>query len=284
MAKPAHKETTTQIVPTEPRWRQPPPKPRTQLRERRFSAPWFSGLHLGAGFGTVVGGLRKIRLGLWVWPVLTLLAGLIYTALQVFGGYSFYVYDAEITGNLRVDRDAIYMASNVDEKNVFWLRPARSRASVVRLPGIASAQVQVALPNHVRITVQEREPLFIWQTDWYSVWIATDGEPMPALGDPPALTLEDLQGTAWSETGRFRQRVVSDLRALHERYPEIPTLYYGPAEGLFFVSKEGWNIYLGDGQINDKLALLESMRPQIAGRTKPARLVDLRVTGEAYIQ
>ena len=189
--------------------------------------------------------------------------------MQVFGGYDFYVYEANITGNERVSSELIYQISGIDEKNVLWIQPERVRERIRRLPGIADAQVAIELPNHVRIEVNERQPAFVWKTAFNSVWIATDGEPMPSTGHPPELTLADTQGTAWSEAGHFRWHTFEDVIALHERYPELATLYYGPGEGLFYTAQEGWNVFLGEGQIPRKLALLEGLRPQITGRSKP---------------
>jgi cell division septal protein FtsQ len=215
---------------------------------------------------------------------LLLLGLVIYATVQVFGGYDFYVYEAEIIGNERVSSELIYAMSGIDKNNIFWIRPGRVRTAIKKLPGIAEAEVSVRPPNRVSIAISERQPLFIWRTSYYSRWLAKDGGPMPEDGSPPTLTLLDSQAMAWSESGRFRQQVFIDVQALHQERPEIRQIHYGPGEGLYFTTPEGWDVYLGEGHVVEKLFLLESMKQELANRTEPPSIVDLRVNGEAYLR
>jgi cell division septal protein FtsQ len=241
----------------------------------------------------------------WRWlAIVPILALIVYGVAQLFTDYQFYVYTADIQGNQRVPSQAIYDASGVDQKSIFWVNGGQVEKRVAALPGIASASVRVRLPNRVTISVQERAPLVAWQVGGSDVWIATDGAPMPIAGTPPVLTLIDadsvaadlqptdasaatapISATLTAASPRLRTNVFTALVALHARYPDVTNVYYGRQEGLYFRAPEGWTVFLGDtGDIAGRLALLESARPRIAAQSVPPEVVDLRVDNNAYLR
>jgi cell division septal protein FtsQ len=271
-------------VPSEPRWRLPPPKPRSQIR--RSSGATFRlspGAVLRAG-RRAAQFVRHLRPRSWLWLGLPVLAIVIFGIVRLFSTDLFFVYDAEIAGNQRVPTELIYAAADIDQKNIFWIRPGVVQRQGPQVPGVASASVQVRLPHRVAVLVQEREPMLIWQTDSLTVWIATDGAPMPMTGTPPTVVLVDPQALAWGLDGQFRKRVAVDVQILRAQRPDLAEYHYGAAEGLYFRTPEGWNVYLGEGDIAAKLTLLQEMRSQIQARSPKPTVVDLRIAKEAYLR
>src|SRR5687768_14875401 len=81
-----------------------------------------------------------------------------------FTNPAFFVYSAEIKGNVAISAREIYTASGVDSQSVFWLNPARVAANVGELPNIKWASVSIVLPAQVVIEIVERRPQLVWQT------------------------------------------------------------------------------------------------------------------------
>jgi cell division septal protein FtsQ len=263
----------------EPTWRQPPPRRRPKVRQNQTAAPRVTTAEVQ----------RVVRLPAlhphWTWALILLLTAAGFSVAQIFTSYQFYVYDAEIIGNQRVSSEAIYTASNVDKTNIFWVRASQIARQVETLPGIAAAKVQVRLPNHVRIEVQERPPVLVWQTDKQTTWVSNDGAVVANLGDAPNLTLVDSDGTMTADSGRLRQNIVSAVLLVRNQYPNLTQLYYGSREGIYFRAQEGWTVYLGDGgKTAEKLTLLRAMVAQIASQPVKPKVIDLRIDGKAYLR
>ena len=91
-----------------------------------------------------------LALGLLVW--------LIY---MLFTSSAFFVYGAEIRGNVAVSAREIYTAGQIDSQSIFWISPAEVERNIEALPNIKSASVTVKLPAQVAIDVAERRLLVV---------------------------------------------------------------------------------------------------------------------------
>ncbi len=109
---------------------------------------------------------------------------------------------------------------------------------------------------------------------------------MAAAGDPPPLTLKDPAGSSLADPETVRSTVAANLKALHEARPELRQIYYGPLEGLYFRTPQGWTVYLGDdGPLSSKLDLLVAVeRGILAGTIARPEVVDLRFGGQAQLR
>ena len=77
-------------------------------------------------------------------------------------------------------------------------------------PELASAQVNVYLPNQVQVTVTERQPVIMWQKDGGITWIDSTGVAfrprglvtglvmVNGLGMPPVVRCSS-RGAVWTE-------------------------------------------------------------------------------------
>ena len=88
-------------------------------------------------------------------------------------------------------------------------------AEAVRgLASVASAEVDVTLPDQLDVSVHEREPLLIWRTSNGASW-STDGHlagqpppadsTLPAVDDQRATAAQRHPATAWT-TSTWRRR------------------------------------------------------------------------------
>jgi hypothetical protein len=190
-----------------------------------------------------------------------------------------------VRGCQRVPAEAIYAASALDQQNIFLVRPAEVAARVSQVAGVATTTVHVRLPDQVIIDVQEYAPLVAWQVMTGTVWLASDGTPVPMVGVPPPLTLVDESGAAQDQDGGLRRQVLADLEVLYTARPDQSGIYYGALEGLYFRAPAGWTVYLGDGgPITAKLALLEAIEKDIVARNAQVDVIDLRFEGHALLK
>jgi hypothetical protein len=192
---------------------------------------------------------------------------------------------AQVRGNQRVPAEVIRAAAGVEQRNVFAIQPQRAASRIEALPGVAAAEVHVRLPDQVLVDVREHTPFVAWQAVTTTIWLAEDATALPAVGDPPALSLVDEAGAAGDPGGRLRPQVLADLKALRAARPDLTRLYYGAAEGLYFRSPENWTVYLGSqGDIAAKLALLQAVRREVAPKLGNLEIVDLRFEGRALVR
>jgi hypothetical protein len=278
--------------PDQPAWRQPPSRPREQVRQtvvKRVARPPKS--------RRVSERLPAMPRGL-VWRSAAALLVLLLAAagiglLLTRDLFLVTSKSTQIRGNQRIPAELIYANSKVDQRNIFRLLPAKTAGNVRDIPGLAAATVHLRLPNEVIIDVSEQMPLVAWQGITTTMWVAEDSSLVPMVGAPPALVLKDPTGAALEEdnaapesssspagvmkVGRMRHKVLSNLAALRSARPDITEFYYGRLEGLYFRSSEGVTVYLGDdGQVARKLALLEATQREIEKRNLRVQTIDLR--------
>jgi len=92
-----------------------------------------------------------------------------------FNQPTFFVYDADITGNNILTSDEIFQASGVEDLSIFWVNAKDVQERIEMMPGIKSAEVSVSLPARVSINVEERTPAVVWMINNEPQWVDTDG-------------------------------------------------------------------------------------------------------------
>ena len=105
--------------------------------------------------------------------VAVLLGIVIYLALYL---PFFRVPNATVLGNNRLTREEIESVTGVIGQSIFTVQPDEVETRLrMNYPELLSAQVKVYLPNHVYITVSERQPVILWQQDGGYTWIDATG-------------------------------------------------------------------------------------------------------------
>jgi cell division septal protein FtsQ len=263
------------------RWQQPPPKPRKQMRRVRttLSQPATPGaqprpahrrlrVRLGGSWQTyvritfvfliVLGGIVGF------WEVLRLPQLTVTSSTTLIGG------------SQRISTQEVFAASQVEGRSIMLIRPAEVVQRVAAVPGLASADVHVRLPNQVLIDVREHLPLVVWQGITTTVWLSAGGSEVPQAGAPPSLHLTDLSGAQVGEIRPTWDAILPQLAEFRQTLPDQTELSYGKFEGLYFRTPEGWTVWLGNDSIAAKLALLEAARREITARGERPTVIDLR--------
>lgn len=286
MATQRRKDTATKAKPEQPaelRWQQPPPKPRKQMRRVQTTVAHTSmpgplarpasvnkrpRLRLGGSW------LVYMRVGLILLVVTGCIIG--FWELLRLPQLTVTASTTQVGGSQRISVEEIFAASQVDNRNILLVRPTDVSQHVAALPGIASVDVHVRLPNQLLIDVHEYLPLVAWHGITTTLWLSADGAEVPQAGAPPPLTLSDLSETPLGEIPPTWRAILPQLAAIRQVRPDLVELSYGVSEGIYFRSLKGWTVWLGNEEIVAKLALLDAAEGEISARGERPSVIDMR--------
>jgi hypothetical protein len=150
-----------------------------------------------------------------------------------------------INGLVYTDEAQLRQAVGLDgdaRPNVFRLRPAQMAEALRGLPSVASAEVDVSLPDQLEIDVHEREPLLIWRTAGGPFLVDSTGTLLAAApADSTLPALDDQRGSAAGLAVGDRVDEV-DLAAARLLLTITPVDVGSPSSGvgLFVNDTDGW--------------------------------------------
>jgi cell division protein FtsQ len=209
---------------------------------------------------------------------LTMLIVLGWAFYTLFSEPRFFVYGAEITGNVAISTHEIYTISDIDSQSIFWVDPNEVAARITSLPNIKSAAVSVALPAQVTIQVVERRPELLWQTGETVWWVDQEGMIVPPKGDVKGMLriIDDDQQPL--EPGyQIDPAIVEGAQTLHLLVPDLSVIRYSRLQGFTVGTPDGWPVYLGDGsQVRAKLVVLTALLADLKERNITPTFIDVR--------
>lgn len=225
---------------------------------------------------------ETVRRRWWVPVGALILTALLYLG---FGTEWFYVYDIELSGNQMLSKEEIYQRTNLEAMSIFWLNPVEVRRRLLEEPAIARADISWWLPNDVQIAIQERTPVAVWQAGGQSLLVDASGTLYRPRGDATQyLVVHDLRDTPIKPGDTVDDAVVQAVGALAAAVPERTAFDWSPAEGLSFVSDEGWRVNFGDQTRMDvKVAAYQAFRSQVQSEQK-ILMLDLSNPERPYFQ
>jgi hypothetical protein len=169
----------------------------------------------------------------------------------------FYVPAATVLGNDRLSKEEVNAALGVMGQSIFTVQPQEVETRLLlTYPELLSAKVDVYLPNHVYVTVTERQPLIFWEQEGEGyTWIDSSGVafrprgfvegliPVIALDVPPAgLPSPD---DPLSPPPFMKQELVDAVLALSPLVPDGVTMTFSSADGLGWADPRGWQAAFG---------------------------------------
>ncbi len=206
-----------------------------------------------------------------------ILAGLGWALYALFSSPLFFVYGAEIQGNVAVSSREIYNAGGLDSQSIFWLGPAEVMDRILSLPNIKSALVSVSLPAKVTIKVIERRPELLWQTGETVWWVDQEGTIVPPKGDVNGmLRIIDDDRKPLKAGHQVDSTIIQGAQSLRILAPDVSVVRYSRSQGLTVATPEGWPVYLGDGsQIKAKLVVLTVVLADLKVRNVTPAYIDV---------
>jgi cell division septal protein FtsQ len=168
----------------------------------------------------------------------------------------FRVPNATVLGNERLTREEIESMTGVIGQSIFTVQPDKVEARLrMNYPELLSAQVKVYLPNHVYITVGERQPVILWQQDGGYTWIDSTGVafrprgavsgliPVQSLATPPIGT--PAMDDPFAPMPYMQKDLVDAILALAPTVPADSTMVFDRSYGLGWTDSRGWKSYFG---------------------------------------
>jgi len=168
----------------------------------------------------------------------------------------FRVPNITVLGNSRLTREEIEPVLGVIGQSIFTVQPDEVTARLrMNYPELLSAQVKVYLPNHVYVTITERQPVIVWQQGEGYTWIDSTGVAfrprgvmpglvpvigliVPPAGSPP-------QDDPFSAPPFIQKELVDAILALAPIVPSDTTMVFDRSFGLGWTDSRGWKSFFG---------------------------------------
>ncbi|MBI5955242.1 MAG: FtsQ-type POTRA domain-containing protein [Chloroflexi bacterium] len=168
----------------------------------------------------------------------------------------FRVPSITLLGNNRLTREEIEGVTGVMGQSIFMVQPDEVETRLrMNFPELLLAQVDVYLPNHVYVTMTEREPVILWQQDEGYTWIDSTGVAFRPRADVPGLVpvkglVTPPPGSAplddpLSPTPYMQQELVDSILLLAPHVPADTTMVFDRAFGLGWTDARGWKAFFG---------------------------------------
>lgn len=204
----------------------------------------------------------------------------------IFGTDWFYIYNIEVAGNQLVSQEEIYTRSNLEGLHLFWLNPDEVTARLKEEPLIEGVQITAFPPNQVRITVQERHPVAVWQTNGQSYFVDDTGTLFSLRGDASTMmVIRNLSDDAVNPGDTIDSSIVQAAIALNQLIPERTAFDWAPGLGIGYLNEYEYWVHFGDyTRLNAKVAAYRAFIDQIQNKPEPEEitLLDLSVPEHPY--
>ncbi len=252
------------------------PRSRRVQMEAIAAAP---DLHQSAPKSWVPGWLKQNLL------IAAVVAVLMVLGYGVFGTDWFYIYDIEVAGNQLISKDELYTRSNLEGLHLFWLNPDEVTARLKEEPLIEDVQIAAFPPNQVRITVRERQPVAVWQTNGQSYFVDGSGTLFSLRGDASTMmVIRNLNDDDVKPGDTIDSSIVQAAIALNQLLPERIAFDWAPGLGIGYLNEFKYWVHFGDyTRLNAKVAAYRAFIEQI--QSKPDQeitLLDLSVPEHPY--
>jgi hypothetical protein len=168
----------------------------------------------------------------------------------------FRVPSVTVLGNNRIAREEIETVIGVLGQSIFTVQPHETATRLrMNYPELLSAQVDVYLPNHVYVTVTERQPVILLQQDEGYTWIDATGVafrprgtvtglvPVRGLTAPPAGS--PSMEAPFDPPPYMQKELVDAILLLAPNVPADSMMVYDRTFGLGWDDSRGWKSFFG---------------------------------------
>jgi hypothetical protein len=168
----------------------------------------------------------------------------------------FNIPSVTVLGNNRLTREEITNVTGAIGQSIFTVQPKDVELRLrMNYPELLVVQVDVYLPNHVYVTVEERTPVILWQQNGTYTWIDANGVafrphgvveglvPVNGLANPP----QGLSDNPLSPPPYMQSELANAILLLAPSVPADTTMFYDGAYGLGWQDARGWNVFCGTG-------------------------------------
>jgi cell division protein FtsQ len=207
----------------------------------------------------------------------------------------FHIPSVTVIGNNRVTREEIGAVAGVIGQSIFTVQPEEAATRLrMNYPELASVEVKAYLPNHVYVTVTEREPVIFWQQGEGYTWIDAQGVAfrprgvatglVPVIGvtNPPVGTTPVVDAT--TPPPFMQKELVDAILALAPSVPAGSTMLFDAKDGLGWTDSRGWKAYFGTSVQNIplKVRVYQSLVDSLMSRGKSPSIINVAYPDAPY--
>jgi len=192
------------------------------------------------------------------------------------------ITEVSLSGQRQVSREDIFAAAGVTESaSLLFLDVAQARARLEALPWVAEATVRKLYPDHLQITITEREAFALWQLNGKVQVIAADGTVLSTQVEPRLANLPFVVGNGAARKAR-------DFLAILDGFPSIRD----QVRASILVGDRRWNLRLRNGidvrlpdrDIESALRTLATFDREKSLLTRDITSVDLRLADRLTVR
>ena len=202
----------------------------------------------------------------------------VFAIIYGFLSLDFWVYSADVSNNRFTSSEQVYSEAGIHGFSAFFIDPGQVSNQIKQLPHVQNAHVRIRLPAEIHIQVEERDPIILYQVQGDSHWIDNEGVIMSAVEERTGLVklIDDDKGGMLNER-HIKPGLFQAIQHVTSTLPEVETFRYQEPFGLFFISPEGWRVYLGStDNMDTKLATWEAIRRKILRENRSIQEIDVR--------
>jgi hypothetical protein len=249
--------------------------------------------------------------GFVAWTIGRLLAAalLVGAAWVVYDSASsdrFLVRSVRVHGNVLLGRAEIESVAAVNGINTFWIDPAQVASRLKAMPLVQRADITLALPDGIDVTIVERQPAAFWISGDRSYLVDREGVILKAVdvdtqqsracaGQPcdprlaPLPTVAQLDGQPLTPGDRVDASALATSARLATLLPSVgvePVAFEWSRDfGLEVPTRDGWRARFDDaGNVEQQVSTLRTIRDELARTHSPAQLIDVRFGDRPYFR
>lgn len=221
----------------------------------------------------------------WRWISGFLSIALLVIVLVLGTSDAFKVGSVQAAGLQRVALSDLQTVVAANTGSIFTLnREKVVEAISAAFPELKNIELEVSLPNSLKVLAQERQPILAWKTGKDVIWVDAEGVVMPVRGDAgemltvkafgtppllkPASTADASEATTEpaatdvpveTATGPtyFHPQILAAAIQLSAVMPKGASLVYDPAAGMGWRDPGGWRVYFGNDLSNIEFKKVE---------------------------
>jgi cell division protein FtsQ len=181
----------------------------------------------------------------------------------------------DVSGMVRLTNAEINSVADVIGKSIILVNPAKLETEMQKaFPELVNISVETEVPNIVKISFVERQPVLAWQQDEQTYWVDENGYAYAPHGEGgPSVTVQgsellssspvmgDTLGDIEEEDQTLPVELVNAILAVSHGVPENTPIVYDNQHGIGWTDPRGWQVYFGstDEDISIKLKVYEKI-------------------------
>ncbi len=214
-------------------------------------------------------------------PDWVLLAALLIALIYLFVDSRFYVRGVSLSGNSLVSAAEIDEVAGLRTWSIFYVNTGVVADKIrERFPCIRAVNVACRLPAQVLVTVQEREPVAVWEARNGRFLVDAEGVVLKETSRLDDFVLiRNLKSEQVKPGDKVATAPIQTAIELHTLRPQIRLVDYAPESGISLDGPNGWRVLIGlGGDVAAKLTNLDALVRQLQHEgVTSVEYIDVRV-------